>query len=66
LPVGIFGRKYDGIAPPENQKNLQQAISGSILEMFEGGHVFHLQDRNAWQKIFKFLKDKQSNLTEER
>ena len=57
MPVGIFGGKYDGIAPPANQKNLQQAIPGSILEMFEGGHVFHLQDRSAWSRIIKFLKD---------
>jgi 3-oxoadipate enol-lactonase len=57
IPVGIFGGKYDGIAPLENQKNRQQANFGSILGMFEGAHIFHLQDRNAWQRVIKFLKD---------
>ena len=57
IPTGIFGGKYDGIAPLENLEKLQQAIPGAILEMFEGGHVFHLQDRNAWPRIVKFLKN---------
>jgi len=58
IPTGIFGGKYDGIAPPENLVKLQQAIPGATLEMFEGGHVFHLQDRNAWPSIIAFLKNK--------
>lgn len=57
VPTAIFGGKYDGIAPPENLEKLQQAIPGATLEMFEGGHAFHLQDRNAWPRIIAFLKD---------
>jgi 3-oxoadipate enol-lactonase len=57
IPTGIFGGKHDGIAQPENLQNLHRAIPGSIMEMFEGGHDFHLQDRNAWPRIIKFLKD---------
>ncbi|MFH2129236.1 MAG: alpha/beta hydrolase [bacterium] len=57
MPVGIFGGKYDGVALPENIEKLQQAIPGATLEMFEGGHLFFMQDRSAWPRIISFLKN---------
>jgi 3-oxoadipate enol-lactonase len=55
MPVLIAAGRYDGIAPPSNQKALHAAIAGSRLEWFEGGHVFVLQDPRANQVIHEFL-----------
>lgn len=56
-PTLICGGKYDGIALPETQEKLQSRIAGAKLEMFEGGHLFLLQDRRAFKEIMAFLKD---------
>jgi 3-oxoadipate enol-lactonase len=55
LPVLVCGGVYDGIAPPENQQALVDRIPGARLEMFDGGHLFLLQDRRAWASIVEFL-----------
>jgi 3-oxoadipate enol-lactonase len=55
MPVQICGGRYDGIAPPENQHAMAERIPGASLELFEGGHLFLLQDRGAFSKIAKFL-----------
>jgi len=56
IPTGIFGGEFDDISPKQNLENLQLAIPGSNLQMFKGGHLFHLQDKNAWPAIISFLK----------
>ncbi|MGH2633467.1 MAG: alpha/beta fold hydrolase [Tepidiformaceae bacterium] len=55
MPVYICGGKYDGIAPPANLEVLHKRIAGSTMELFEGGHMFLLQDRSAWPKVIDFL-----------
>jgi 3-oxoadipate enol-lactonase len=55
-PVLIAGGKYDGIAPPDRQQALAARIPGAVLKMFEGGHLFMIQDRNAFPAIIEFLK----------
>ena len=55
MPVYICGGKYDGIAPPANLEALNNQIAGSTMELFEGGHLFLLQDRTAWPKVIDFL-----------
>ena len=55
MPVYICGGKYDGIAPPANLEAMHQQIAGSTMELFEGGHLFLLQDRAAWPKVIEFL-----------
>ena len=55
LPVYICGGKHDGIAPPQNQQAMASVIPGAKLEMFEGGHMFLIQDRTAFGKIEAFL-----------
>ena len=55
MPVYICGGKYDGIAPPANLEVLHNRIAGSTMELFEGGHMFLLQDRSAWPKVIDFL-----------
>jgi 3-oxoadipate enol-lactonase len=56
MPVYVCGGEYDGIAPPENQQALAQAIPNAKLELFEGGHMFLIQDKSANPKIIEFLR----------
>jgi len=56
MPVYICGGLYDGIAKPLNLKAMQKQISGSRLEMFEGGHLFYVQDPRAFDRITAFLR----------
>jgi len=55
MPVLVCGGRYDGIAPPANQEALERQIPNARLEMFEGGHVFLVQDRAAFPRIIGFL-----------
>ncbi len=55
MPVYICGGRYDGIAPPSNLESLHRQIAHSQLEMFEGGHLFMIQDKSAWPRIIEFL-----------
>ena len=54
-PVLIAAGRYDGIALPETQHNMQGRIPGAELEFFEGGHMFPLQDPAALPAIMAFL-----------
>jgi len=55
MPVYICGGKYDGIAPVENARALEQQTPHAHLELFEGGHLFLMQDRRAFQRMIAFL-----------
>ncbi len=54
-PTLLCGGRYDGISPPENMKNLESRMPNATLELFEGGHIFLLEDRAAYRAIIKFL-----------
>lgn len=54
-PTLICGGLYDGIALPETQQRLAGRIPGARLRMFEGGHMFLIQDRAAFPAIIEFL-----------
>jgi 3-oxoadipate enol-lactonase len=54
-PTLVCGGRYDGIAPPANSEALASHIPGAELELFEGGHMFFVQDRSAWPRITDFL-----------
>jgi 3-oxoadipate enol-lactonase len=54
-PTLVCGGRYDGIAPPENSEALAARIPGAELELYEGGHLFLIQDRAAWPRITDFL-----------
>lgn len=56
MPVYICGGHHDGIAPPENQHAMAGRIPNAKLELFEGGHMFLIQDRTAFAKIAEFLR----------
>ena len=56
IPVYICGGLYDGIAKPTNLKAIQEQIPKSRLELFEGGHLFYIQDPRAFNRITAFLR----------
>jgi 3-oxoadipate enol-lactonase len=56
MPVYICGGRYDGIATPRNLEAMQKQIPGARLELFEGGHLFFIQDSRAFDRIVAFLR----------
>ncbi len=56
MPVLICGGRYDGIAAVENQETMLKQISNAKLELFEGGHLFFVQDPKAYERIVTFLR----------
>jgi 3-oxoadipate enol-lactonase len=54
-PTLVAAGRYDGIAPVANSEALVSRIPRSSLQVFEGGHLFLLQDRSAWTAIVNFL-----------
>jgi 3-oxoadipate enol-lactonase len=55
--VLICGGRYDGIASVANQEAMCRQIPNAKLELFEGGHLFFVQDPRAYEKIIAFLKE---------
>ena len=56
MPVYLCGGQYDGIATPANLEAMQKQIPGARLELFEGGHLFFIQDPRAFDRIVSFLR----------
>ena len=56
-PVLLTGGKYDGIAPLENMQALNAQIVDSQLRIYEGGHLFLVQDERAFKDICNWLLD---------
>ncbi len=56
MPVLLAGGRRDGIAPVENMQALHGQISGSTLRLFDGGHMFLLQDKHAYPEIIQWLR----------
>ena len=54
-PTLVAGGRYDGIAPPANSEAIASRIPGAELRLYEGGHLFFLQDRAAFPDILDFL-----------
>jgi 3-oxoadipate enol-lactonase len=55
-PTLIAAGRYDGIALPATQQRMADRIRRSELRLFEGGHMFLLQDPEALPAIAEFLK----------
>jgi 3-oxoadipate enol-lactonase len=60
MPVFCCGGRYDGIAPPANLEAIQAQIPAARLELFEGGHMFLIQDKRANAAIIAFLNEEAS------
>jgi 3-oxoadipate enol-lactonase len=61
MPVFCCGGRYDGIAPPANMEAIEKQVPGATLELFDGGHLFLMQDPAAFPKIIRFLKEDSSS-----
>lgn len=51
VPLSVFGGRHDGIAPPGHQQALAGRVPGAHFQLFEGGHLFFLQDATAYARI---------------
>ena len=54
-PTLVAAGRYDGIAPPANSESIASRITGADLRVYEGGHLFFIQDRTAMPDIVDFL-----------
>jgi len=54
-PTLVCGGRFDGIAPPANSEFLARAIPRARLALFEGGHIFFMQDAAAMPAMVRFL-----------
>jgi pimeloyl-ACP methyl ester carboxylesterase len=54
-PTLVAGGRYDHIAPPENSEKIAELIPHAELKLYEGGHIFFLQDPQAVPDIMAFL-----------
>jgi len=55
-PTLVASGRYDGIAPVSNGEAIVERIGASAeLRLFEGGHLFFLQDPSALPAILDFL-----------
>jgi 3-oxoadipate enol-lactonase len=54
-PVMVMGGRHDGIARPETVTALAGRIAGAQLRFFESGHLFMLEDRDAYPAMVEFL-----------
>jgi 3-oxoadipate enol-lactonase len=56
-PTLVCAGRHDGIAPLANSEALAARIPGATLRVFDGGHLFLVQDRTAWPAIIEFLQE---------
>ena len=56
MPTLVCAGRRDGIAPLSNSEALAAQIPGAELEVYEGGHLFLMQDAAAWPRITAFLR----------
>lgn len=54
-PTFVIGGRYDMQAPPDNVERLASRIPDATLRLFDGGHLFLLQDPTAWPAVVDFL-----------
>lgn len=56
-PVLVAAGRYDGIAPVANSVAIASRLADATLAVYEGGHMFSVQDRNALRDAVAFLVD---------
>ncbi len=54
-PTLVCAGRYDDIAPMENSELLAARMPDATLQVFEGGHLFMIQDRSSFPAIIDFL-----------
>jgi 3-oxoadipate enol-lactonase len=56
MPTLVCAGRRDAIAPLANSEAIAAQIPGAELAVFDGGHLFLMQDRTAWPRITAFLR----------
>ena len=54
-PTLVAAGRYDGIAPLANSEAIVSRIPNSDLRVYEGGHIFFVQDSLAIPEMLDFL-----------
>ena len=54
-PVFVTAGRFDGIAPVSNSEEIVKRLPDATLSIYEGGHIFTAQDRQAIVDIRTFL-----------
>jgi len=54
-PTLVAAGRFDGLAPLENSQALAGAIAGAEIDVYEGGHLFVVQDQRALPRVTGFL-----------
>ena len=54
-PTLVACGRYDGIAPVANGEAIVARVPQAELRVYEGGHIFMLQDRTALPEVLDFL-----------
>ena len=57
-PTLVASGRYDGIAPAANGEAIAQQIPNATMRIFEGGHIFFVQDPLAFPEILDFFTGK--------
>lgn len=56
-PTLVCSGEFDDLAPLANSMALVEGIPNAELRVFDGGHLFMLQDRTAFPAMIEFLTD---------
>jgi pimeloyl-ACP methyl ester carboxylesterase len=59
-PTFVACGRHDGIAPPDNSRAIASRIDHADLHVYDGGHVFVVQDRTSLPELFRFLSEPSS------
>ncbi len=54
-PTLVGAGRYDDLAPVANSEAMAGRIAGARLEVYDGGHLFFLQDPRAFEDARRFL-----------
>lgn len=54
-PTFVMAGRFDGIAPPTNSEEIVKRIPDASLAIYEGGHIFSAQDKQAMIDVRQFL-----------
>jgi len=54
-PTFVAAGRYDGIAPPANSEAIASRVRDATLRVYDGGHMFFVQDPTAQPEILDFL-----------
>ena len=54
---GLRSGRYDGIASVINGQAIADRIRNAELRVYDGGHLFLVQDPAAWPDLVAFLTD---------